>query len=91
MQPYFFRRFFLAEPAPRLGGSWTSLVAANLGGVFLWASIFVEPLSATLHGIAYALWAVAAVPVAIELWRIAGQGLAQLEPAGERAAEAPTD
>ncbi|MBP6016978.1 MAG: hypothetical protein KA586_09680 [Candidatus Promineofilum sp.] len=91
MLPYFFRRFFLAEPAPRLGGSWISLVAANLGGVFLWASIFVEPLSATLHGIAYALWAVAAVPVAIELWRIAGQGLAQLEPAGERAAEAPTD
>lgn len=91
MLPYFFRRFFLAEKAPQLGGSWLSLAAANLGGVFLWASIFVEPLSATLHGIAYALWAIAAVPIAIELWRIAGQGLARLDTVGEGVAEATGD
>ena len=91
MLPYFFRRFFLAEQAPQLGGSWLSLVAANLGGVFLWASIFLEPLSATLHGIAYALWAIAAVPIAIELWRIAGQGLARLDTVGEGVVEATGD
>ena len=69
----------------RLGGNWCSLVAANLGGLFLWASIFVAPLYATLHGIAYALWAAAAVPVAIELWGIVRRGMARLNEAGETA------
>lgn len=85
MLPFFFRRAFLPGEPARLGGNWFSLVAANLGGLFLWASIFIEPLYATLHGIAYALWAAAAVPIAIELWSIVRRGLARLDEVGEAA------
>lgn len=91
MLPYFFRRFFLPDEMPRLGGNWLSLAAANLGGIFLWASIFVESQSGPLHGIAYGLWALAAIPIAIQLWRIAGQGLARLDVVEERAAETAAD
>ena len=83
MLPFFFRRAFLPGEPARLGGNWFSLVAANVGGLFLWASIFIEPLYATLHGIAYALWAAAAVPIAIELWGIVRRGLARLDEVGE--------
>ena len=85
MLPHLFRRVFAPDEPARLGGNWFSLVAANLGGLFLWASIFVAPLYATLHGIAYALWAAAAVPVAIELWGIVRRGMARLNEAGETA------
>jgi len=85
MLPYLFRRVFAPDEPARLGGNWFSLVAANLGGLFLWASIFVAPLYAPLHGIAYALWAAAAVPVAIELWGIVRRGMARLNEAGETA------
>ena len=88
MLPFFFRRAFLVGEPARLGGNWFSLVAANLGGLFLWASIFIEPLHGTLHGIAYALWAAAAVPVAIELWGIVRQGMARLDEIGEATAGA---
>lgn len=84
--PYFFRRAFLPDEPARLGGNWFSLVAANLGGVFLWASIFVESLYGPLHGIAYALWGAAAVPVTVELWRIITRGLARLDAVGGPAA-----
>lgn len=80
--PFFFRRAFLPGEPARLGGNWFSLAAVNLGGLFLWASIFVEPLAATLHGIAYALWAAAIVPIAVESWSIITRGLAQLEARG---------
>lgn len=86
--PFFFRRAFLAGQPARLGGNWFSLVAANLGGLFLWASIFIEPLYATLHGVAYALWVAAAVPVAFELWSIIRRGVAQLDEIGEAATHA---
>ncbi len=88
MLPFFFRRAFLVGEPARLGGNWFSLVAANLGGLFLWASIFIEPLHGTLHGIAYALWAAAAVPVAIELWGIVRQGMARLDEIGKATAGA---
>ena len=88
MLPFFFRRTFLVREPARLGGNWFSLVAANLGGLFLWAGIFIEPLHGTLHGIAYALWAVAAVPIAIELWGIVRQGIARLAEIGEATAGA---
>ena len=88
MLPFFFRRAFVPGEPARLGGNWFSLVAANLGGLFLWASIFVAPLYATLHGIAYALWAAAAVPVALELWGIVRRGMARLDAASETAAVA---
>ena len=84
MLPFLFRRTFAPHEPARLGGNWFSLIAANLGGLFLWASIFSEPLHAVLHGTAYALWAAAAVPVALELWGIISRGLARLDEAGQQ-------
>jgi hypothetical protein len=77
--PYFFYRLFQPDQAPRLGGSWLSLITVNLGGVFLWASIFIADSQAVLHGLAYALWAISLVPFIWELWRITGRGLARLD------------
>lgn len=91
MLPYLFRRFFLPGEPALLGGNWFSLAAANLGALLLWAGIFIDPWRGALHGIAYGLWAVAAVPVAIELWRIAGRGLARLDEAPAPASFASSD
>lgn len=77
--PYFFRRAFLPSEPARLGGSWFSLVTVNLGGLFLWASIFITEYQGFLHGTAYALWVVSMVPIAVDLWRIVRAGLTRLE------------
>lgn len=79
MVPFFFWRTFLPHETARLGGNWLSLIAANLGGVFLWVSIFNEPMGPALHAIAYVLWTIAIVPIAIEIWQIAREGLARLD------------
>jgi hypothetical protein len=50
--PYLFRRNFLPNSPPKLGGSWFSLVAVHLGGVFLWAGIFLHDSQSILHGVA---------------------------------------
>lgn len=89
--PYLFRRGFLPGEPARLGGNWLSLATINLGGVFLWISIFNEPLRAILQGIAYALWTLAMIPVVIDLWRIARRGLAQLDEKDESFANAAAD
>jgi hypothetical protein len=65
--PYFFSRAFLPGERARLGGSWLSLITVNLGGLFLWVSIFITEYQGFLHGTAYALWAVSIVPIAIDL------------------------
>ncbi|KAA3658796.1 MAG: hypothetical protein DWQ04_24075 [Chloroflexi bacterium] len=77
--PYFFRRAFQPTSEPALGGNWFSLVTVHLGGVFLWASIFIASLQTVLHGTAYLLWAAAVVPIAKDLWQIASSGLSRLE------------
>lgn len=77
--PYFFRRAFLPEERPKLGGHWLSLATVHLGGAFLWASIFIANYQSLLHGAAYALWAVSIVPILIELWRIIRDGLSKLD------------
>lgn len=77
--PYFFYRAFLPEAQPHLGGSWFSLMTVHLGGIFLWASIFITEYQGLLHGTAYVLWAASIVPVAIDIWRIVRTGLARLE------------
>ncbi|MCP5100780.1 MAG: hypothetical protein GY943_34960 [Chloroflexi bacterium] len=77
--PYFFMRVFLPNETPKLGGSRFSLVAIHVGGVFLWASIFIRPVQGTLHGIAYLAWTVAMWPVVADLWQIARKGLSRLE------------
>ena len=76
--PYFFSRAFRPQAPAGLGGSWLSLAAVHLGGVALWASIFSEPYQGLLHGLAYALWAVAILPIAWQMWQLARAGLAQL-------------
>lgn len=77
--PYFFYRLFLPEQPARLGGSWFSLVTVNLGGLFLWAGIFLAGYQGILHGTAYLLWALSIIPILLDLWRIIRRGLAALE------------
>ncbi|NUM46497.1 MAG: hypothetical protein HUU38_17475 [Anaerolineales bacterium] len=77
--PYFFRRGLLPDEAPRLGGNWFGLVTVNVGGVFLWASIFLPPYYGVLHGTAYALWFVSMWPLAREVWQIVVQGMSRFE------------
>ena len=77
--PFFFRRAFLPDEPSRLGGSGLSLVTVNLGGFFLWASIFLEPYYGLLHGTAYALWLVSMLPIAREVWQIVARGMKRYE------------
>ncbi len=78
--PYFFRRVFLPDETPQLGGSRFSLITVHLGGVLLWASIFAEgSLRGTLHGSAYLLWAVSLLPIVYELWQIVRAGMDRSE------------
>lgn len=77
--PYLFARFLLPAQPAKLGGNWFSLITVHLGGVFLWASIFITTYQAPLHGIAYVLWTLSALPIVAELWRIVRAGLAHQE------------
>ena len=72
--PYFFRRVFHSAQANELGGSWVSLILIHLGGISLWASIFITDFQSFLHGSAYTLWALAIVPIALDVWRIVQSG-----------------
>jgi hypothetical protein len=77
--PFFFYRLFLPhEPAP-LGGSWFSLITVNLGGFFLWASIFLTAYQSVLHGTAYILWTLSIIPIVLSLWQIMRRGLATMD------------
>jgi len=89
--PFFFRRAFLPDEPAQLGGNWLSLIAVNTGGLFLWISIFAEPQRALLQGITYALWTIAIVPIALNLWQIARQGLTRLDEMSIITAESMTD
>ena len=78
--PYFVRRVFLPHETPKLGGSRFSLITVHLGGLLLWASIFVEgSLRGTLHGSAYLLWTVSLLPIVYELWQIVRAGMERSE------------
>lgn len=77
--PFLFRRAFLSDTPARLGGNWFSLIAVHLGGIFLWASIFITAYQGTLHATAYALWALSALPILTELWRVMRARLARVE------------
>jgi len=80
--PYVLARALLPTQGPaRLGGNWLSLGTVHLGGVFLWASIFLRDYQGLLHGTAYVLWAVSLAPMLVQLWQIFRSGLDQLEPA----------
>ncbi len=79
--PYFFSRFFLDEESAELGGTWLSFWLVNLGAIFLWASILIQPIRGLLHGTAYMLWVVSFIPVAIDLWGKTKTGMAKAETA----------
>ena len=68
--PYLFARFLLPDRPAKLGGNWFSLITVHLGGIFLWASIFITAYQGPLHGVAYIWWALSALPIVMELWRI---------------------
>ena len=77
--PYLVARAFLPEQPAELGGSWWSLIAIHVGGLFLWASIFLQAEQATLQGVAYIFWTLALIPLALALWRIVRAGSARVE------------
>ena len=81
MVPYIFQRFFFNDEQAELGGTKVSFVLVNLGAVFLWASIFAEPVRGTLHGMAYLLWAIALIPIVIDLWQKVREGMRGVETA----------
>lgn len=76
--PYLLARVFLPEEPAELGGNWLSLTTVHVGGIFLWASIFITAYQAPLQGVAYAFWAFSFIPIVLELWRILPAGLARL-------------
>ena len=74
--PYLFTsRAFPGEPA-RLGGNWLSVIAVNIGVIFLGASTLVGA-SGLLSGIAYVLWALSLLPIIAQLWRTLDYSLLQ--------------
>ncbi len=77
--PYLFTRTLLPEQSARLGGNWFSLATVHLGGLLLWASIFIADYQAILHGAAYVCWTLSMLPVVLDLWRIVRVGLARFE------------
>jgi cytochrome c oxidase cbb3-type subunit I len=77
--PFAFRRAFMPDATPRLGGHWLSLITVHLGGILLWSGIFITDLQGLLHGMAYALWTISMLPIIVEIWRIVRNGLARLE------------
>ncbi|MCB0016165.1 MAG: hypothetical protein KDE09_00175 [Anaerolineales bacterium] len=79
--PYFYHRFFLGNENAELGGTWLSLILVNLGSIILWASILVEPMRNSLHGIAYMLWAISFLPVTVDIWQKTKMGMEKAETA----------
>ncbi len=73
--PYLFARWLFPGRPASLGGSWFSLGAIHVGGVLLWASIFLKDIQGLVHGAAYLAWAVALVPVVIQVRRLAQEAL----------------
>ena len=77
--PYLFARAFRPGQRATLGGSWFSLILVHLGGIFLWASIFITGLQPVLFGAAYFLWALSLIPIALGLWRVVSGAANALE------------
>ena len=68
--PYLLRRAVSPQQEAALGGSWFSLAAVHIGGVFLAASILISNLNASLLGIAYLLWFISLLPIVRQIWQI---------------------
>ena len=79
--PYLAMRLFQPDQRPRLGGSWLSLAAANLGSLLIWASIFIESMQGPLQGLAYGLYGLAILLVLHQLGQIVRGGWSRVEEA----------
>jgi hypothetical protein len=67
--PYLFTRAFTPEKGAALGGNRVSLAAVNIGGLLYLASLLLPGPRTILQGLAFAAWAAAMLPVALQLWR----------------------
>jgi cytochrome c oxidase cbb3-type subunit I len=80
--PYFFSRLFLPEEEATLGGTWFTVALMNGASALPWFAVLIpaiDHLYGVLFSIAYLIWAVATVPIAITLWRTTKAGLARFE------------
>lgn len=77
--PYLFRRMVMPTEPAWLGGSWLSLAAVHLGGIALWASIFIDSYQGSLQAAAYLLWLLSLIPIGRDLFRSVTKGFARLE------------
>ncbi len=77
--PYLFSRALLPAKPPRLGGNWLSLITVNAGAALILASGFVEAYASILNGMAFILWVLSMLPIALELWRIVRAGVTRIE------------
>lgn len=80
--PYFFSRIFTPDQEAQLGGNRFSFILVNVGAALPWFSVLIASLThlyGTFFAISYFLWAVATVPIAIDLWKIIQTGLARFE------------
>lgn len=76
--PFLFRKAFLPDETAYLGGNWLSLFTVHAGGILLWLSIFL-PYHMLLHGMAYAFWALSALPIVVEVGKIVKKGLETID------------
>lgn len=77
--PYLYSRAFFPDEPARAGGSWASMVASHLGVVCYALGMFWASARPLLHGAAYVLWILAAVPTALLLLAITREGFARRE------------
>jgi cytochrome c oxidase cbb3-type subunit I len=68
--PYLFSRTLEGEERARLGGTRLSLVAIHAGGITFALGLFLGFHAQLFQAAAYALWAVAMLPILQHLWRL---------------------
>ena len=77
--PLLYVRAFTPERPAGLGGNGLTLVAANAGAVLYVGGLLRPGAAALLQGLAFAAFALAMLPVAIQLWRtvqVGAEGIA---------------
>jgi hypothetical protein len=77
--PYFTARWLLHNEKARLGGNWLSLITVNLGGIFIWASIFWLDVRDPLHALGYVLFGISLIAAAWETGAITLAALRRVE------------
>ncbi len=77
--PFLLQRYLVGDRDAKLGGSWLSLFAVNMGSALIWASIFVIPLRSNLYGVAFLFYILSMVPIALDLWRMVSSKFSSVE------------